>query len=102
MHIKYHHNSKQCTIYWYVDNNKVLHVNEDMNTRIIDKIDEHFGELTVSREIMQVPGNVHIGFRKKESIAVCERLHRGFHRINWQRDRYNSTIAIKTYSEKHK
>ena len=40
---------KQCTISWYVDNNKVFHVNEDVNTGIIEKIDEHFGDLIVWR-----------------------------------------------------
>ena len=34
----------QCKIYWYVDDNKALHVDEDMNTRIIETIDEHFGK----------------------------------------------------------
>ena len=26
-----------CTIYWYVDNNKLLHFDGDINTKIIDK-----------------------------------------------------------------
>ena len=40
---------KQCTITWYVDNNKVSHVDEEVNTRVIEKICKHFGNLTVSR-----------------------------------------------------
>ena len=40
----------QFTIAWYVDNNKVSHVDEEVNTRIIEKISERFGNLTVSRE----------------------------------------------------
>ena len=35
-------------IAWYVDSNKVLHVDED-GTWIIGKIAEHFGKLAVSR-----------------------------------------------------
>ena len=40
---------KQCTIAWYVDNNKVSHVDEEVNTRVIEKISEIFGKLVVSR-----------------------------------------------------
>ena len=35
----------QCTVGWYVDDNKVSHVNDDMNTMIIDAIEEKFGKL---------------------------------------------------------
>ena len=41
--------AKQCKISWYVDDNKVSHVEEKVNTKITEKIVEHFGELTVSR-----------------------------------------------------
>ena len=40
---------KQCTIAWYFNDNKVLHIDENLITRIIEAIVEHFGELTVSR-----------------------------------------------------
>ena len=40
---------KQCTIDWYVDDNKVSHVDEYVNTRIIEEIAESFGEITASR-----------------------------------------------------
>ena len=51
---------KQCTIEWYVDNNKVSHVDEYMNTKVIETISEHFGNLTLSRgEETKAPGNVH-------------------------------------------
>ena len=36
-----------CTIAWYVYNNKVLHIDEEVNTNIIETIAEHFGELTL-------------------------------------------------------
>jgi len=42
-------NGKQCTICWYVDDNKVSHVDPAANTMIIDAISEHFGELVVTR-----------------------------------------------------
>ena len=36
-------NGKQCTISWYVDDNKVLHIDEEVNTKIIETISEHVG-----------------------------------------------------------
>ena len=41
-------NDKQCTIQWYVDDNKVTHVSEDVITGVIDITNKHFGELVVS------------------------------------------------------
>ena len=40
---------KQCTIVWYVDNNKVSHLDEEVKTNVIEGISEHYGNLTVSR-----------------------------------------------------
>ena len=40
---------KQCTILWYVGYNKVSHVDEEVKTKVTEKISEHFGNLTVSR-----------------------------------------------------
>ena len=41
--------SKQFTIPCYVDNKKSLHIDEHVNRRIIEAIEEIFCELTVSR-----------------------------------------------------
>ena len=48
---------KQCTLAWYVYDNKLLHVNEHVNTRIIEAIAETFGELTASRENTKIYRN---------------------------------------------
>ena len=40
---------KQCTIACYVDNNKVSHIDEEVNTKSIESIADHFGNLTISR-----------------------------------------------------
>ena len=40
---------KQCTIAWYVDDNKVSQVDEEVNTKVVEIISEHFGNLAVSR-----------------------------------------------------
>ena len=42
-------NGKQCTVTWYVDDNKLSHADTDVVTEILDEISEHFGELVVSR-----------------------------------------------------
>ena len=39
---------KQCKILWYVDDNKVSHVDEEVNTKVIETISEYFGNLTVT------------------------------------------------------
>ena len=31
----------QCTIYWYVDDNKVLHIDEEVDTKIVETIAEN-------------------------------------------------------------
>ena len=36
-------NGKQCTVAWYVDDNKISHVDEKVVTTILDKIEERFG-----------------------------------------------------------
>ena len=38
---------KQCIISWYVDNNKVSQIDEDVKTKVTEIIAEHFGNSTV-------------------------------------------------------
>ena len=40
---------KKYTIAWYVDNNKVSHIEEELNTKAIETIAKTFGNLTISR-----------------------------------------------------
>jgi Reverse transcriptase (RNA-dependent DNA polymerase) len=39
----------QCTIVWYVDDNKISHVNPSVVSNVISKIEERFGKMTVTR-----------------------------------------------------
>jgi len=39
---------KQCTVCWYVDDNKVSHEVEEVVPGTIKEISKHFGELTVT------------------------------------------------------
>jgi hypothetical protein len=40
---------KQCTVAWYVNNNKISHVDDTVVTDIIEKIEAKFGKMTVTR-----------------------------------------------------
>ena len=40
-------NGKQCTIVWYVDDNKISHVDSKVVDQIILAIEEKFGKMTV-------------------------------------------------------
>jgi len=40
---------KQCTIAWYVNDNKISHVDDTVVTDIIEKIEVKFGKMTVTR-----------------------------------------------------
>ena len=40
---------KQCTVAWYVDDNKISHVDDTVVTDIIEKIEVKFGNMTVTR-----------------------------------------------------
>jgi len=40
---------KQCTVAWYVDNNKISHVDDTVVTNIIEKIEAKFGKMPVTR-----------------------------------------------------
>ena len=42
-------NGKQCTIVWYVDDNKVSHVDPVVVSEVIDSMKKHFGDLSVTR-----------------------------------------------------
>jgi hypothetical protein len=40
---------RQYTIAWYVDDNKISHVNPSVVTDFVAKIEERFGKMTVTR-----------------------------------------------------
>lgn len=42
-------NGKQCTIVWYVDDTKISHVDPNVVTDVILKIEERFGKMSVTR-----------------------------------------------------
>jgi len=42
-------NGRQCTVAWYVDDNKLLHVQPEVVTQVLEVIMGHLGELEISR-----------------------------------------------------
>ena len=42
-------NGKQCTVVWYVDDNKISHEEPKVVTEVIDLMKKHFGDLTITR-----------------------------------------------------
>ena len=45
---------KQCTVAWYVNDNKISHVDDTVVTDILEKLEAKFGKMTVTR------GNYHV------------------------------------------
>ena len=43
-------NGKQCTVVWYVDDNKISHKDPAVATKIIELMGKHFEELAITRE----------------------------------------------------
>ena len=42
-------NDKQCTIVWYVDDNKLSHMDQKVLDDILEKMKVHFGDLTITK-----------------------------------------------------
>jgi len=42
-------NGKQCTIVWYVDDNKISHVDENVIDDIIEVLEKKFGKFTITK-----------------------------------------------------
>ena len=72
-------NGKQWTFVFYVDDNKISHVDKEVVTSIIKAISNHFGELAVSRgnkhdylgmDIELKNGKVHVGMRGQIAEAI--------------------------------
>ena len=66
-------NGKQCTILWHVDDLKISHVDPDVVSDIIKKLNNHYGEM---QEVTQTRGKVHdylgmtIDYSKKGKVQV--------------------------------
>jgi hypothetical protein len=61
---------KQCTICWYVDDNKISHVDDKVVTDVIDKIETRFGKMTVTRGKEHVFLGMHIKFHDDGTVSI--------------------------------
>ena len=49
MHREQNNKRKPCTIAFYVDDNKISHLDDDVITEVLDLLKGHFGDLTITR-----------------------------------------------------
>ena len=63
-------NGKQCTVAWYVDDNKISHVDNMVVTDVVDKIEARFGKMTVTRGKHHVFLGMDITFNDDKTVTV--------------------------------
>ena len=63
-------NGQQCTIIWYVDDNKISHDDPEVVTEIIDLMKKHFGDLTITRGNKHRFLGMNITINMGESIEI--------------------------------
>jgi hypothetical protein len=77
-------NGKQCTVAWYVDDNKISHVDPKVVTEIIEKIEQRFGKMSVTRGKIHTFLGMDISFENKkvkiDMKAYCEQAIDDYHR----------------------
>ena len=69
-------NGKQCTIVWYVDDNKISHEDPEVVTKVIELMKKHFGNLTITRGNKHrfLGMNITISPRKSIEIEIKDHL----------------------------
>jgi hypothetical protein len=65
----------QCTIAWYVDDMKVSHVDSNVVTMIIGKLEERFGKMTVTRGKEHVFLGMNIKYTNERTATVTMRSY---------------------------
>ena len=65
----------QCTVGWYVDDNKVSHISNKVNTMIVDAIEEHFGKLARTTGSKHTFLGMDVEMISKGKIAVSTPQH---------------------------
>jgi Reverse transcriptase (RNA-dependent DNA polymerase) len=63
-------NGAQCTILWYVDDNKISHIDPQVVTEVVEKIEERFGKMTVTRGRKHVFLGMKFIFNRDETVSV--------------------------------
>ncbi len=63
-------NNKQCTIVWYVDDNKISHVDHRVVSQIVAAIEQHFGKMTVVRGRQHTFLGMEIAFNDDGTVRI--------------------------------
>ena len=61
---------KQCTVVWYVDDNKISHADTKVVPNIFDKMKEYFGDIKIYRGNSYVFLGINIVFRYDKKYKV--------------------------------
>jgi len=61
---------KQCTVAWYVDDNKISHEDPRVVSMIIDCLEEYFGKVTVTRGKEHVFLGMKIRFTMSQTVVL--------------------------------
>ena len=64
---------KQCTIVWYVDDNKLSHVDEKVVTKIIEDIKLDYGDLVISRGKEHKFLGMNIKFNENNTVQIGQK-----------------------------
>ena len=63
-------NGKQCTICWYVDDTKISHVDEKVVSSVIQKIEERFGKMVVTRGKVHNFVGMDVTFKENGTVEI--------------------------------
>jgi hypothetical protein len=65
----------QCTVCWYVDDNKISHANDDVNTMIADEVEKKFGKLARTTGTKHTFLGMDIEFLGNKKVAIATPQH---------------------------
>jgi len=61
----------QCTITFYVDDNKITHKSPEIVKKVISELEQHFGELTVKRDVKRFDFlGMDVNIKKNKTIEI--------------------------------
>ena len=63
-------NGKQCTIVFYVDDNKISHVDPSVVTDVLNILKGHFGDLTITRGKQHIFGGMNMTFNDNGTVKI--------------------------------
>jgi hypothetical protein len=81
-------NGAQCTIAWYVEDNKILRIRKSVITKILNEMKDHFGDLVISRGDTHILLSLHIMMnRDKKQVERDDRPARRGNKTIWRRSK---------------